>query len=67
VSIFHNLGGGAVKGERLFNTEGGAKYFPSKHFGVSGGYRFARYKAFEDDNFITVKIHDPFFGGIFRF
>jgi hypothetical protein len=67
VSISHNLGWIVFRGEHLFHTEGGIKYFPVPHFGLSGGYRFERYKLNDDPNFITVKEHGPFFGGVVRF
>lgn len=67
VNIFHNLGAIAFQGERLFHTEGGLKFFPTRHFGVTGGYRALRYRVEKNDNFILVKAHGPFFGGVFRF
>ena len=67
VNIFHNLGAIAFQGERLFHTEGGLKFFATRHFGVSGGYRALRYRVEKNDNFILVKSHGPFFGGVFRF
>jgi len=66
-NLFNNLGAIAFQGERLFHVEGGAKYFPSRHFGLSGGYRFQRYKVTDDEDFLTVKSNGPFFGGIVRF
>ena len=67
VNIFHNLGAIAFQGERLFHTEGGLKFFITRQFGVSGGYRAVRYRVEKNDNFILVKAHGPFFGGVFRF
>jgi hypothetical protein len=67
VMIFHSLGAIAFQGEHLFHTEGGVKFFPSHHLGVVGGYRFQRYKVEDGDNFITIRAHGPFFGGVFRF
>ena len=67
VNIFHNLGAIAFQGERLFHTEGGLKFFATRHFGFSGGYRALRYRVEKNDNFILVKAHGPFFGGVFRF
>ena len=40
VNFFNNLGAIKFKGERLFHVEGGVKYFPARHFGVSGGDPF---------------------------
>ena len=67
VNIFNNLGAIAFQGERLFHTEGGLKFFVTRQFGVSGGYRALRYRVEKNDNFILVKAHGPFFGGVFRF
>ena len=67
VNFFNNLGAIAFQGEHLFHVEGGAKYFPSRHFGLSGGYRFQRYKVTDDEDFLTIRSNGPFFGGIVRF
>ena len=67
VNIFNNLGAIAFQGERLFHVEGGVRFFPVKHFGVSGGYRAQRYRVEKNDDFLLVKSHGPFFGGVFRF
>jgi hypothetical protein len=67
LNIFHNLGAIAFQGERLFHTEGGLKFFVTRQFGVSGGYRAVRYRVEKNDNFLLVKAHGPFFGGVFRF
>ena len=67
VNIFNNLGAIAFQGERLFHVEGGLRFFPTRHFGVSGGYKYQRYRVEKDDDFLLVKAHGPFFGGVFRF
>ncbi len=67
LNIFNNLGAIAFQNDRLFHTEGGVKYFPSRNIGVTGGYRYQRYKFINDDNFFRVTAHGPFFGGIYRF
>jgi hypothetical protein len=67
VNIFHNLGAIAFQGERLFHTEGGVKFFVTRQFGVSAGYKALRYRVEKNDNFILVRAHGPFFGGVFRF
>ncbi len=67
VNVFHNLGWIKFHRDNLFHIEGGVKYFPAKHFGVSGGYRFQRYKLEDNDNFLTVRSHGPYAGGIVRF
>lgn len=67
VNIFNNLGAIAFQGERLFHVEGGANFYLARHFGVSGGYRAVRYRVEKNDNFILIRTHGPFFGGIFRF
>jgi hypothetical protein len=67
INIFHNLGAIAFQGEHLFHTEGGVKVFLSNNLGVVGGYRAQRYKLKDNDNFITIRSHGPFFGGVFRF
>jgi hypothetical protein len=67
VNIFHNLGAIAFQGERLFHTEGGVKFFATRQFGVSAGYKALRYRIEKNDNFILIRAHGPFFGGVFRF
>ena len=67
VNIFHNLGAIAFQGDHFFHTEGGIKVFVSRNFGVMGGYKAERYKVVDGDNFITIRRHGPFFGGVFRF
>lgn len=67
VNIFNNLGAIAFQGERLFHVEGGIRFYPTTHFGVSGGYRAQRYRVEKNDNFLLVRAHGPFFGGLFRF
>ncbi len=67
VSIFNNLGAIAFQGERLFHVEGGLKIFATRNFGFSGGYRAVRYRVEKNDDFLLVRAHGPFFGGVFRF
>lgn len=67
INVFNNLGAIAFQGEHFFHTEGGVKVFPTHHVGVTGGYRYERYKIKDNDNFVTVRQHGPFFGGVFRF
>jgi hypothetical protein len=67
VNIFNNLGAIAFQGERLFHVEGGIRVFATTHFGFSGGYRAQRYRVEKNDDFILVRAHGPFFGGVFRF
>ena len=67
VNIFNNLGAIAFQGERLFHVEGGMRVFATTHFGFSGGYKAQRYRVEKNDNFILVRAHGPFFGGVFRF
>ena len=67
VNIFHNLGAIRFQGERLFHVEGGARIFVTRQFGFSGGYKAIRYRVEKNDNFILVRAHGPFFGGVFRF
>jgi hypothetical protein len=67
VNIFNNLGAIAFQGERLFHVEGGMRFFATRHIGVSGGYKAQRYRVEKNDNFLLVKAHGPFFGGVFRF
>jgi len=67
LNLFNNLGAIIFQGQRLFHVEGGAKYFPVRNFGLSGGYRFQRYKVTDDEDFLTVRSNGPFFGGIVRF
>lgn len=66
VNIFKHLGAIAFQGERLF-VDGGIKVFPTRHFGFSGGYKAQRYRMEKNDDFILVRAHGPFFGGVFRF
>ena len=67
LNLFHTLGAIAFQGEHLFHTEGGLKYFVSRHFGAVGGYRFSRYRVEDNSNFVLVRQHGPFFGGVLRF
>ena len=67
INLFNNLGAIVFQGEHLFHVEGGAKFFPARHFGFSGGYRFQRYRVTDDPDFLTVRINGPFFGGVVRF
>jgi hypothetical protein len=68
VTIFHDLGWIIFQGDHLFHTEGGVKVFPARHFGVVGGYNFQRVElGGENDNFMLVRQHGPFFGGVVRF
>lgn len=67
VNIFNNLGAIAFQGERLFHVEGGVRVFISRQFGFSGGYRALRYRIEKNDDFMLVRTHGPFFGGLFRF
>lgn len=67
INIFNNLGAIAFQGERLFHVEGGIRFFATRHFGLSGGYKAQRYRVEKDDDFILVRTHGPFFGGVFRF
>ena len=67
VNIFNNLGAIAFQGERLFHVEGGVRFSPTRHFGFSGGYKAQRYRVEKNDDFLLVRAHGPFFGGVFRF
>jgi len=68
LSFYHNLGGIVFQGEHLFHVEGGVKFFPVRHFGATGGYKFQRYKLEEDEpNFLTIRSNGPFVGGVVRF
>jgi len=67
LTISHNLGAIAFSGEHFFHTEGDVKYFFAHHYGVSGGYKAARYKIVDGDNRVSVRTHGPFFGGVVRF
>jgi hypothetical protein len=67
ISVFHNLGAIAFQGEHLFHTEGGVKVFFTRNLGAVGGYKAQRYKLEDDPNFLTIRQHGPFFGGVFRF
>jgi len=67
ISIFNNLGAIVFQGQRFLHTEGGVKYFPTPHFGATGGYKFGRYKLENEGNFLTVREHGPFVGGVLRF
>jgi hypothetical protein len=67
VNIYNNLGAIAFQGDHFFHVDGGVKYFPVRHFGVNGGYRAVRYKLVDNENFISIRTHGPFFGGVFRF
>ncbi len=67
INIFNNLGAIVFQGQRFLHAEGGVKYFPTRYFGATGGYKFGRYKLEDEGNFLTVREHGPFVGGVFRF
>jgi hypothetical protein len=67
INIFNNLGAIAFQGERLFHVEGGVRFFVTRNFGLSGGYKAVRYRVEKSDDFLLVRAHGPFFGGVFRF
>ena len=54
-------------GERLFHVEGGIRVYATPNIGFSGGYKAERYRVEDGDDFLLVRAHGPFFGGIFRF
>ena len=66
-NLFHNLGAIAFQGDHLFHVEGGVKVFVTRSFGAVGGYKAQRYKLKDDPNFLTIRQHGPFFGGVVRF
>ena len=67
INVFHNLGAIAFQGERLFHTEAGARFYVTRNLGVTGGYKFERYRVEKDEDFLRINAHGPFFGGVFRF
>jgi len=67
VNIFNNLGAIAFQGDRVFHVEGGVRVFPVRHFGFSGGYKVERSKLENEPDFLKVRAHGPFFGGVLRF
>ena len=67
ISLFHNLGAIAFQGEHLFHTEGGVKVYVFKNFGALGGYKAQRFKLKDGADFLTIRQHGPFFGGVVRF
>jgi len=67
INVFNNLGAIRFQGERLFHVEGGVSIFVTRYLGFSGGYKAERYRVEKDLDFLKVKAHGPFFGGIFRF
>ncbi len=67
INIFNNLGAIAFMGERLFHVEGGVRVFATRNFGFSGGYKAERYRVEDGPDFLLVRAHGPFFGGVLRF
>ena len=67
VSIFNTFGAIAFHHDRLIHVEGGVKYYPSRTFGVVGGYKFQQYRWVNDANFLRITSHGPFVGGVLRF
>jgi len=68
INLFHNLGAIKFRRDNLFHAEGGIKVFVTESFGAVGGYKVQRYKLDGDDpNFLTIRSHGPFFGGVVRF
>lgn len=67
INIFNNLGAIAFQGERLFHVEGGIRVFATRNFGFTGGYKAERYRVEDGPDFLKIKAHGPFFGGVFRF
>src|SRR6185369_16396579 len=67
INVFNNLGAIAFQGERLFHVEGGIRFYATRNLGVSGGYKAERYRVEDGSDFLKVRAHGPFFGGVFRF
>jgi hypothetical protein len=67
INIFNNLGAIAFMGERLFHVEGGIRVYATRNIGFSGGYKAERYRVEDGPDFLLIRAHGPFFGGIFRF
>jgi hypothetical protein len=67
INIFNNLGAIAFMGERLFHVEGGIRVFATRNVGFSGGYKAERYRIEDGPDFLKIRAHGPFFGGLFRF
>jgi hypothetical protein len=67
VNLFSNLGAIAFHHDRLLHFEGGVKFYPSRTFGVVGGYKYERYRWVDDANFLRITSNGPFVGGVLRF
>ena len=67
INVFNNLGAIAFMGERLFHVEGGVRFYATRNLGVTGGYKAERYRVEDGPDFLKVRAHGPFFGGVFRF
>jgi hypothetical protein len=67
VNLFSNLGAIAFHHDRLLHVEGGVKFYPSRTFGVVGGYKYERYRWVDDPDFLRITSHGPFVGGVLRF
>src|SRR5690349_10402358 len=67
INVFNNLGAIAFMGERLFHVEGGIRFYATRNLGVTGGYKAERYRVEDGPDFLKIRAHGPFFGGVFRF
>ena len=51
----------------FFDSEFGLRYYPSRHFGLTGGFKYLRISGSEDKDRVVVRTIGPFFGVALRF
>jgi len=67
VNIYNNVGIAVLFGERFVRGEVGVRYYLTRSFGLTGGFKFGTYKVLKDDNYVQADQNGPVFGGLIRF
>ncbi len=67
INIYNNVGFAVLSGERFARGEAGLRYSITKAFGLTGGFKFGKYKVLKNDNYIQASQNGPVFGAFFRF
>lgn len=67
INIYNNVGIAVLSGERFARGEVGLRYSITRTFGLTGGFKFGKYKVLKDDNYVQASQNGPVFGAFFRF